>query len=117
LKDIYVRGLEYYLINCVAGGILKTTLRREIFNLNVSTVFKKSDKYKKIPFKIVGKIYNDLGAAHLPFTNSSFLNNRLLYSFGFGLDILSYYDFIAQFDFSANQLGEKGLFLHLRQEF
>ena len=116
-RDIYLRGLEYYVIDCVSGGILKTTFRRELFNVNVPTFFKKSDKYRRIPFKVVAKIYTDIGAAHLPFSNAAFLNNRLLYSYGVGIDVLSYYDFVAQFDFSANQLGEKGLFLHLRQEF
>ncbi len=115
--DMYLRGFEYYVVDCVSGGILKTTLRREIFNINVPTFFKNSDKYRKIPFKVVAKIYNDFGTAHLPFSNAGFLNNRLLHTYGIGVDILSYYDFVAQFDFSANQLGEKGLFLHLRQEF
>jgi hypothetical protein len=58
-----------------------------------------------------------VGAAHYPFPNRSVLNNTLIYTYGFGLDILGYYDFVAQIDVSANQLGEKGLFLHLRQEF
>ena len=115
--DMYMRGLEYYVLDCVAGGILKTTLRREIININFPTFLKKSEKYRRIPFKIVAKIYNDFGAAHLPFSNAGFLNNRLLHTYGMGVDILGYYDFVAQFDFSVNQLGEKGLFLHLRQEF
>ena len=115
--DMYMRGLEYYVIDAVAGAIYKSTFRRELWNVNIPTFLRKSDKYRKIPVKIIGKIYGDLGAAHLPFSNASFLNNTLLYSFGLGIDILSYYDFVAQFDFSANQLGEKGLFLHFRQEF
>jgi hypothetical protein len=115
--DMYMRGLEYYVINCVAGGIFKTSMRRELFNINFPTFFKKSDKYRKIPFKVIAKIYGDLGAAHLPFDNAGFLNNQLLYCFGTGFDVLSYYDFTALVNFSVNQLGEKGLFLHIRKEF
>ena len=115
--DIFVRGLEYYVIDCLSGAILKTTFRREILGFNVPTPFYKSEKYRKIPFKLIAKIYNDLGTAHYPFPNAGQLNNRLLYTYGIGLDVISYYDFVAQLDFSANQLGEKGLFLHLRQEF
>ncbi|MBU6157700.1 MAG: hypothetical protein KGP35_01600 [Bacteroidetes bacterium] len=115
--DMYMRGLEYYVMDCVAGGVLKTTLRNELFQINLPTVFRKSDKYHTIPFKFFAKIYGDLGAAHLPFSNAGILNNRLLYTYGLGLDMITYYDFVAQFDYSFNQLGEKGLFLHFRQEF
>jgi len=115
--DFYLRGLEYYVVDGVMAGILKTTVRREILEIKVPTLFIQNEKYKKIPFKIVGKVYGDAGGIHLPnFTNST-LNNRLLYTWGFGVDVLSYYDFAACFEYSFNQLGEKGLFLHLRRDF
>jgi outer membrane protein assembly factor BamA len=115
--DFYMRGLEYYVIDCLAGGILKTSFRRELLNLNVPTVFTRSDKYKRLPFKVIGKIFSDMGAAHYPYANRGVLNNRFIYTAGLGIDVIGYYDFVAQFDVSVNQLGEKGLFLHLRQEF
>jgi outer membrane protein assembly factor BamA len=115
--DVFMRGLEYYVIDCVAGGILKTTFRRELLNMNIPTFLTKSEKYKKIPFKVIAKVFTDVGAAHNPYANRGVFNNTLIYTYGVGVDILGYYDFVAQFDLSANQLGEKGLFLHLRQEF
>lgn len=115
--DLYLRGLEYYVIDGVMAGIIKTTVRREIMEIKVPTLIIQNEKYKKIPFKIVGKAYADAGGVHLPFFTNSILNNRLLYTWGFGLDVLSYYDFAACFEYSFNQLGEKGLFLHLRRDF
>lgn len=115
--DFYLRGLEYYVIDGVMAGIIKSTVRRELLEIKAPTIFIKNEKYKKIPFKLVAKAYGDIGGVHLPnFTNST-LNNRLLYTWGFGLDVLSYYDFAACFEYSFNQLGEKGLFLHLRRDF
>ena len=115
--DVFMRGLEYYVIDCLAGGILKTTYRRELVHFSIPTFLTQSDKYRKLPFKIVAKLFSDLGAAHYPFANRSVLHNSLIYTYGLGVDIIGYYNFVAQFDLSANQLGEKGLFLHLRQEF
>jgi len=115
--DLYLRGLEYYVIDGVMAGIIKTTIRREIMEIKVPTLIIQNEKYRKLPFKIVGKAYGDAGGVHLPFFTNSILNNRLLYTWGFGLDILSYYDFAACFEYSFNQLGEKGLFLHLRRDF
>ncbi|MBP6686303.1 MAG: hypothetical protein KA160_00490 [Lacibacter sp.] len=115
--DWFLRGLEYYVIDGVQAGILKTTVRQEIMNLNVPTFFFKNEKYKKIPFKIIAKVYGDIGASHLPAYTNSILNNRFLYTYGAGIDVLSYYDFVARFEYSFNQLGEKGLFLHVRRDF
>ena len=115
--DYFLRGLEYYVIDGVQAGILKGTIRQEILNLNVPTFIIKNEKYKKIPFKIVAKVYGDIGASHLPAYTNSILNNRFLYTYGAGIDVLSYYDFVARFEYSFNQLGEKGLFLHVRRDF
>jgi len=115
--DLFLRGLEYYVIDGVMAGIVKTTVRREIMEIKMPTLIIRNEKYKKIPFKIVGKVFADAGGVHLPFYTNSILNNRLLYTWGAGLDILSYYDFAACFEYSFNQLGEKGLFLHLRRDF
>jgi outer membrane protein assembly factor BamA len=116
--DWFIRGLEYYVIDGVLAGMLKTTLRQEIVQINMPTLFfKNNDKYKKIPFKIIAKVFSDIGASHLPVITNSFLNNKFLYTYGFGIDVLSYYDFAARFEYSFNQLGQKGLFLHVRRDF
>ena len=115
--DWYLRGLEYYVMDGVAGGILSASLRREMLNINVPTIFRKSEKYRKIPFKVIAKFFVDQGAAHHPFSNRGILNNHWLVTYGFGLDVLSYYDFVSQIEWSFNQLGENGLFLHVRREF
>jgi hypothetical protein len=45
------------------------------------------------------------------------LGNRFLYTSGFGIDILTLYDFNLRVEYSFNQLGEKGLFLHAKGGF
>ena len=115
--DWFLRGLEYYVIDGVQAGIFKGTIRQEILNINVPTFFIKNEKYKKIPFKIIIKAYGDIGASHLPHYTNSILNNKMLYTYGAGIDALSYYDFVARLEYSFNQLGEKGLFLHIRRDF
>ena len=45
------------------------------------------------------------------------LSNRLLYSGGFGIDILTLYDINLRFEYSFNQLGKNGLFLHNQSGF
>lgn len=116
-SDWFLRGLEYYVIDGVQAAILKTSLRQELFQVNVPTLILKNEKYKKIPFKVIAKVYGDIGTSYLPVYSTSLLNNKLLYTYGAGFDVLSYYDFVARIDYSFNQLGQKGLFLHIRKDF
>jgi hypothetical protein len=115
--DLYMQGLEYYVIDGVMAGMLRTTIAQELFKVNIPTFFIKDEKYKKIPFRVLAKVYANIGGSYSPFYSTGVLNNRLLYTYGAGVDILSYYDFTARIDYSFNQLGEKGLFLHVRKDF
>jgi hypothetical protein len=49
--------------------------------------------------------------------NGNNLNNKLLWSTGLGLDLLSYYDQVYRLEFTYNSLGEAGIYLHLETAF
>lgn len=108
-----LRGLEYYVIDGDAGVLAQSTLFREIYNCKVKTHLK-SKNYSQIPFRFFFKIFADVGYAHNDYPGNSMLNNKPLYSGGFGLDIVSFYDLAFRLEFSFNQLGQRGLFLHVR---
>lgn len=115
--DYYVNGLEYYVIDGVASGNFKYTLKKKILDFAVKTPFRKSSTFKEIPFRFFAKTYADLGYSYIPKENQTMLNNKLLYSGGFGLDILTLFDINLKLEFSFNQLGENGLFLHSKGGF
>jgi hypothetical protein len=66
----------------------------------------------KLPFHIYAKTYADFGYCYAKDENISILNNKFLYSGGFGIDILTLYDIQFKFEYSFNQLGQNGLFIH-----
>ncbi|RBL93766.1 POTRA domain-containing protein [Chitinophaga flava] len=109
--DDYLRGLEYYVVDGTSFAILKSTLRQEIlaFKLKLPIVPR---KFNTVPFRIFAKTFADGGYAYNKFPGNSFLNNRFLYTGGIGLDIVSFYDTCLRIEYSVNQLGQKGLFLH-----
>jgi hypothetical protein len=43
--------------------------------------------------------------------------NSPLYTGGVGIDVVTFYDFVFRAEFSMNQLGEKGVFFHIRNDF
>ena len=110
-RGAYLRGLEEQVIDGVAWGILKTNLKKELFNFSVPFI-KRSKTFNKIPFRIYAKTFADLGYSYTKEDYTSRLNNKLLYSAGFGLDIVTFYDVQLRLEYSFNQLGQNGLFLH-----
>jgi hypothetical protein len=110
-RDDYLRGLEYYVIDGTSFAILKSTLRQELvsFKFRLPIVPK---KFSSVPVRIFAKGYGDAGYAYNKFPGNGFLDNRLLYTGGLGFDIVTFYDTSLRIEYSFNQLGQKGLFLH-----
>lgn len=113
-KTDYVRGYEYYVMDGDHYGVLRLNLKREILN---KTLFELPFRYlPSIPLRIYPKLFADVGYMHDRFPGNSFLSNRLLYSAGFGVDMVTTYDIKLRIEFARNHLGENGLFLHLNSE-
>ena len=57
------------------------------------------------------------GIAYNPQPGENALSNSLLHSAGIGIDIVTFYDVILRFEYSFNQLGQNGLYLHRKSIF
>ncbi len=112
----FLRGYELYVIDGIDFGYTKASLRYELINKAVS--FGKAmpfEKLKVMPLRIFLSLNSDGGIANDPYYGSTNpLSNRMLWSAGLGLDIISYFDKVLQIQFSVNHLGEKGVFLHYK---
>jgi outer membrane protein assembly factor BamA len=112
----YLRGLEYLVIDGVGTALIRSTLKKKLIAFKIPLPFKiKSVPY--IPFTFFAKTYADLGYAYNKKEFVTNLNNKLLYTGGFGIDVLTFYDVNLRFEYSFNQLGQKGLFLHTQGGF
>jgi outer membrane protein assembly factor BamA len=111
--DNYLRGLEYYVIDGVVGGMLRNTVRKQIFDLKWKTGLK-SRTYGTIPFKVFVKGYGDIGYSYNGGNSTmNSLTNKFLYTGGFGIDILTIYDVVFRLEYSFNQLNERAMFIHM----
>lgn len=119
----YLRGYEYYVVDGLDYGLLKNSLHFELFDktFNLSKYLKWDilKGFRSFPLKCYLSGNFDLaharGPAELAKTNA--LNNRTLYSGGVGLDIVAYYSWVWQIQYSWNDLGEKGVFFHYKAGF
>lgn len=115
----FLRGLELYAVNGVAYALNKATLKKKLASFKVRLPFGIPfllKKNEKIPFTFFAKTYADVGYNYNENT-PSFLSNKFLYTTGFGIDMLTFYDFNIRFEYSFNQLHEKGLFLRVQSGF
>jgi outer membrane protein assembly factor BamA len=111
--EYYLNGLEYYVIDGVASAIAKLNLSKKLVAFKIKIPFK-IKQFPYLPFSFYAKTYINTGFSYNKPNGSGMLNDRLLYTSGVGLDILSLYDLRLSAEYSMNQLHEKGLFLHLR---
>ncbi|MBS1596644.1 MAG: hypothetical protein JST75_00355 [Bacteroidetes bacterium] len=113
--DFYVHGFEKYVVDGVAGGLARNTLLRQLFDFRIP--FIRGTSHDIIPLRIFVKTFFDVGYIYNKSFTANSLVNRMLYSGGIGVDMVTFYDFVFRVEYSINQLGEKGLFFHIRNDF
>lgn len=114
-KSNYVRGYEYYVIEANHFAIGRLSLKYEALRKQFHHL--PFNYLPELPVWIYPKVFVDAGYAA---NNRAMINNSLanafLYSFGFGLDIITAYDLKLRIEFAYNHLGENGLYLHANSE-
>jgi outer membrane protein assembly factor BamA len=108
----YLQGYEYFVIDGSAGGFIKPTLSRLIAGFNFRLPQRKNAETLHVPVRIFAKTYANAGYVYNPLPGNNNLSNKMLYSAGFGIDIITLYDITFKLEYSFNQLGQNGLFLH-----
>lgn len=113
-KTDYVRGYEYYVVDGSHYALLRLDLKREIFSKTFTGL---PFRYlPSLPLRLYPKLFADAGVVHNPYPSNSFLQGKMLYSAGIGLDIVSAYDLKIRIEAAVNGLGQYGLYLHLNSE-
>lgn len=111
----YIRGFEHFVTEGPHYAIGRSSLK---FELIKKTIQKLPFRYlPNIPLAIYPKIFVDAGYSYqLANLNNSFLNNKMLYSAGAGVDIVTAYDVKLRLEYTRNSLGQWGWFVHLGGE-
>jgi len=112
----FVRGYEYYVVDGMHAGLLKTNLKYQILKPVVLQLpLIRSEKFSKLHLSLFLGIHSDIGFVIEPGKNKNSANrlpNRLLWGNGIGFDIVTYYDQVMRMEYSVNHFGEHGFFVH-----
>jgi outer membrane protein assembly factor BamA len=115
--NVFMQGYEYYVVDGVAGGCVKTALSRELFTFHLPVPKTRKQSVTKVPFRVFAKIYGNGGYVYNPQSEGNRFTNTMLYSGGFGIDILTLYDVNIKLEYSFNQIGQNALYLHRNSNF
>ncbi len=114
--DNFLRGLQYYVVDGVAFGYVKSTVKKKILSFSVPFPIR-SKTHKSIPFTFFATTFADAGYVYTKPEYQTALSNRFLYTGGAGIDLVTFYDINMRFEYCFNQLGQNGLFLQARSGF
>jgi len=112
-----MRGYEFYVIDGQHYMVFNPTLRYQILPTKIINLhlFPFMKKFNKMHLTIYGKAFFDSGYTYNSNPHpSNTLANKYLYSGGFGIDLVTYYDINLSFDYSFNQLGKNGFFFSIK---
>ncbi len=117
----FVRGYEYYVVDGQSYALTKASLRYAILKPHkYKFPYLPVEKFNTFHLAIYGGIFADAGYVEDRSSSSAdhnVLGNTLLFGYGAGIDVVTYYDFIIRFEYSFNRMGENGFFLHLGTAF
>lgn len=117
----YVRGYEYYVVDGQSYVLFKSSVKYQLMKPRTYNVkFLPVEKFNMFHLAMYGGIFCDGGYVQNRTTISSFGNtlaNSWLFSFGAGIDFVTYYDLVFRFECAVNHLGESGYFLHMGAPF
>ncbi len=110
----FVRSYEVYVVDGTDFAVFKTNLKFALINPQKRQIpFIGSEKFSKIHYALYLNWLFDAGYARNPDKiPANSYQNRLLYGTGVGLDLVTYYDLVWRFEYSVNQFGKGGFFIH-----
>jgi len=114
-----VRSYEYYVVDGLNYGLLKTQLKYQLMKTKILHLrFLPLSKFNTIPIAFYINLFYDGGyITKYPINSADKLANRYLYGGGMGLDFVTYYDQVIRLDYAVNMFFEQGIFLHFTSPF
>lgn len=108
----YLRGYEFYIIDGQSFGIFRTALKYQVLSTKLRNPLIKSDQFRTIPLAIYLKTYGELAYVKDDYYQDiNPLGNQWLKSAGIGVDIFSFYDLVASFEYTRNGLNDWGFYV------
>lgn len=106
-----VGGYELYVMDGTDFGISMNALKFRFFDNNLNTVKWLPKQFRKMNITLFLRFNFDFAYVNEPtYKETNLLNNRFIYGYGPAFDIIFFNNFLFSFEYSINDIGERGLF-------
>ena len=98
----FIRGYDYYALRGDEMYYFRGNLKYELVKPKVRKPKKgkKESKFKNLQYAFYINLFSDVAYMEDEFTTNNDLNNSFLYSWGLGLDFITYYDMVLRFEYA-----------------
>lgn len=114
-SNSFVRGYELYVVDGNYYALTKNELRFRLINRPMQTIpYLGVRQFNTTFFTIYLTAFSDWGyvGAPDPYVINNFLSKTPLWGNGAGIDLVTYYDIVFRIEYSFNNLGQGGVFIH-----
>lgn len=112
-KDDYIRGFDLFTLKGDAMYYTRNNLKYVLVKPNKRKVDEdqKGSKFKALQYAFYLNLFADAGYVTNKFTEDNPYNNKMLYSWGLGLDFVTYYDMVLRFEYAFTSIGTNGFYI------
>jgi outer membrane protein assembly factor BamA len=110
-KD-FIRGFDLFTLKGDQMYYCRNNIKYELVKPSVKKVKEgqEKNKFKAIQYAFYLNAFADAGYVVNNFTTNNPYNNRLLFSWGVGIDFVTYYDLVVRFEYAFTSINTNGFF-------
>ena len=115
-SSAFIRGYELYVIDGQHYAAYKSNIKYQLIKKQtVDLNFGIANKFDKFHYSVFLNAFGDAGYVVDNINDAvNPLANNLQYTYGLGLDLVTYYDIVVRFEGSINRQGEPGFYIHFK---
>jgi hypothetical protein len=112
-KKDFVRGYDLYTLKGDQMYFFRSNVKYELVKPSLKKVKEgqEDNKFKRLQYAFYLNAFADAGYCVNNFTENNPYNNKMLYSWGLGLDFVTYYNMVLRFEYAFTSIGTNGFFI------
>jgi hypothetical protein len=112
-KNDYMRGFDLFTLKGDEIYYTRNNLKYVLVKPNTKKVKKgqEGNKFKALQYAFYINLFADVGYVKNDFTVNNPYNNKMLFSWGLGIDFVTYYDLVLRFEYAFTSIRTNGFFI------
>ncbi len=111
-KKDFIRGYDLYTLKGDQMYYFRSNFKYELIkpSLKKTKPGQEKNKFKALQYAFYLNAFADCGYVVNKFSENNPYDNKMLYSWGLGLDFVTYYDMVIRFEYAFTSIGTNGFF-------